>query len=186
MTVAKIRIGRWLMCGLAALPLSACAIPADLLNPDLLTGLGLDVATIIPPQGKIIVAFNNTTAFPAEFMAWESVDPVNFQRSSRNFTVVAQGHEVKNTVLDCPVGAISPGSLGATFTPDAMAAVVLVTDAQGAATVVDVQYAGQPLTSGVAYTCGDVIEISLAETAQGTGTQQQQSFAITVRVIPGR
>jgi hypothetical protein len=181
------RIWRWAVCGLVLLPIGGCGIAADVLNTGFLTGLGLDTATIIPPQGSIIVAFNNTTKFPALFSAWESVDPVNLKRSSKNFSVEADGGQVKNQVLDCPIGAIAPGSLGANFTPEAQAAVVTVTDAQGAVTTTTVDYNGQPLESGIAYACGDVIEITLSQVTQASTTgQAQQSFAITVQVIPGR
>jgi len=187
----KTRLVRGLMLGMMLAPVASCGIPADLLNPGFLVGLGLDPATVIPQQGSVIVAFKNSTTHTATFYAFESVSAIKLGQSSRNFSVDVGPSEVKNEVLDCPVGLISPGELAADFTPDTRAAVVhVVTTAQQTQTQneVDVAYTGDPLTSGSAYTCGDVIEIELSAAAGGTNgqTANQQQFVLTVQVIPGR
>ena len=166
------------LCGLLALPSGGCAILADALDPNLAVMLGLDPATISPQRGTIIVAFDNTTRFAAEFFAFESVEPepADYVVDSRNFSVQVPAGQVRNEVLSCPVGAISPGSLDASFAPQTLA-VQVTTDTE----VTDVEYTGQALQAGTAYSCGDVIEIRLV----ATGTATAQTYSISVRIIPG-
>ena len=72
--------------GVVLLAVGACGIVSDLLAPGLAQEIGLDPASIKPQQGTVIVAFNNTTRYPATFFAYESADAVNLARSSRNFS----------------------------------------------------------------------------------------------------
>lgn len=178
MKVRPNRIGRWLLCGLVLVPAGGCAVVSDVLSPGLLAQLGFDPATIVAPQGTVIVAFNNQTQFPADFFAFESVDARDLTRSSRNFSVHVDPNQVRNEVIDCPVGLISPGSLGATFAISTQAVDVLA--AGGAAA--QVAYAGQPLENGTAFVCGDIIEIRLVAAAGGT-QQQNQAYQLIVQVI---
>ncbi len=185
------RSWRWVILGLMLVPIGGCGVIVDVLNPGLLVDLGLDPATIIPQPGTVIVAFHNTTPYTATFFAYESVDTVDLSQSSHNFSTVVGADEVKNEVLECPVGQIAPGSLAADFTPDTLAAAVrVVTADQQTQTVelVDVEYAGDPLVSGIAFTCGDLVELRLvvATTAADNQGGTQQQFRMVVQVIPGR
>ncbi len=91
---------------------------------------------------------------------------------------------------------LNPGGGSPTVTGsfDFTAAVLTAAGTAGAATTTNGLYQGQPLVSGAAFACGDVIEIRLisaAATTQqaggqtGTGGQAQTQYAIAVRVIPG-
>ncbi len=186
----RIRLWRWLVLGGMLAPLAGCTVLGDLLNTSFLVDLGIDPATVVPSQGTIIVAFKNSTQFAATFSAFESRDALDPTLFSKNFSVEVEGGAVKNEVLDCPVGLVSPGTLGADFAPDtAQAAIVQVVNTgqqQTTVTMEDVAYGGEPLVSGVAYTCGDVISIELQATTTTGQTGNQQQFRLVVQVIPGR
>jgi len=167
-----------LLCGLVVLPLGGCGIITDVFDAGLAAQFGLDPATLRPPQGTIIVAFRNATNVPVTFHAWRSADTADLTRDSRNFSVEVQAGEVGNEVLDCPVGIISPGSLSATYTPDSVGATITSTAA-------DVPYAGPPLVSGQAFSCGDVVEIRISP-GTGGGEDTAAQYVISVRVIPGQ
>ncbi len=173
----------WLAGAVLLLPIGGCTILSDLLAPSLPLQLGLDPSTISPQQGVVLVAFNNTTQFPATFFAFEAANAQNLSASARNFSALVDAGQQQNEVLDCPVGVVAPGSLSATFTPETLAATVAGT-AGTTTTVAQVAYAGPLLEAGHAYTCGDLIEITLSSTG-GTGGAQA-GYAISVRVIPGR
>ncbi len=151
----------------AAGALSGCGLTADVFNPGVFSSFGIDPNTVIPSQGSIIVLFKNSTANTAVFFAFTSKDPLNLTIESRNFSVEVPPNDNRNEVVDCPVGLVSPGTLGADFTPDNIAATVGGTD---------ITYAWS-LISGRDFTCGDVIEVELTDNA---------TFPITVRVIPAR
>lgn len=171
----------WLGGALLVLPLGGCALVSDMIAPSLPLQLGLDPATVTPQQGVVVVAFNNTTQFPAEFYAYEAPNAQNVSSSSRNFSAQVDAGKQQNEVLDCPVGVISPGSLNASFQPDSTAVTVAGTaGTQGV--VATVAYTGPALEVSKAYSCGDLIEIRLS----ATGTTDQPTFAVSVRVIPGR
>lgn len=156
--------------------ISGCAIPLDLLNTGLASNLGFDSFAISPPEGRVIISFNNASGITASFVAAESdsaTDP-----ASNPTDVIANDvvpGEIRNRVLDCPAGVITPGQAGATG--DSVAVVVQVGDG------VDVNYAGAALVPGRDFTCGDVIEIKLVQI--GTGTEAA-NFAVLVQVFPGR
>jgi hypothetical protein len=162
------------------LVVGACGLVSDALAPGLAQQIGLDPASIKPQQGTVIVAFNNTTRYPATFFAYQSADATDLTRSSRNFSADIAAGKVGNEVLDCPVGLISPGSLSSAFAVDTVAATLGGVAGSTAADAI-VGYAGNPVISGSGFSCGDVIEIRLS----GGGTVEAPTFAITVRVIPG-
>ena len=170
-----------LTCGLVLLAGGGCGLVGDLFAPQFAQEFGLDPATIKPQQGTVLVAFDNTTRFPATFFAYESVDAQDLTRSSRNFSADVAAGKVANEVLDCPVGLISPGSLGSNFAVD-RTAVILAGTVGTTATGTTLLYAGNPVISGSSFSCGDVIEIRLS----ATGAADQPVFTVSVRVIPGR
>lgn len=160
--------------------LAGCGVVADLINPDFVTGFGLDAGVVRPSQGIILVAFNNQTRSEAALLAFMSRNANDLTRDSRNILVVVEPRQVRNEVLDCPVGVISPGSLGADFSISSAAALVGGTE---------VTYDGPPVVSGVAFRCGDVVEIRLEEvTGAGTGGEGEANvdYRVTLRVIPGQ
>ena len=165
------------LAGLVLVAAGGCGLLVDFFDPDLAGRLGLDPATVKPQQGTVIVAFANSTRYPAAFNAYWSRDANNLAGYSRNFSVDVPSGNVRNEVLECPVGVVSPGSLDSTFTPSALAVVV-----QAAGEAEEVQYAGPPLISGDGFFCGDVIEIRLS----AIGTGDTATYAVSVRVIRGR
>jgi len=168
----------WWMVVVLLLPVGGCAVLSDLLAPGLALELGLDPRTITGDQGVVLVAFNNTTQFPATFYAFAAINAEDLTAGSRNFSAVVDPGEQQNEALDCPVGALAPGSLDATFQVDTLAATVAGT--AGTETVnAAVAYEGPLLVSGNAFVCGDMIEITLVATGDDT-------FAVSVRVVPGR
>jgi hypothetical protein len=175
------RILGWLAGGVLTLPVAGCALLVDALAPSLPLQLGLDPATIKPQQGVVIVAFNNTTQFPAEFFAYEIANVRDTRTTSRNFSATVEAGQQQNEVLDCPVDRLAPGSLDASFAP-VTTAVNVSGAAGGQAVAATVAYTGPVLEANNAYNCGDLIEIRLSAT--GTGTNP--TFSVAVRVIRGR
>lgn len=169
------RIGPRLLGALALFMVSGCGLVGDLFNEDAVRQLGLDPATVFGEDGTVIVALYNTTRVTADFNAWWSLDASNLTAKSRNFSVEVEGGAVKNEVLQCPIGVISPGSLDANFVASDVA-VVLDSGEQ-------VTYTGPVLLSGSSFLCGDVIEIRLLPIG---GTSDTQEYAVSVRVIRGR
>jgi hypothetical protein len=180
MRTAWERIGCVLAGGVVLLAVGACGLVSDALAPGLAQQIGLDPASIKPQQGTVIVAFNNTTRYPATFFAYQSADATDLTRSSRNFSADIAAGKVGNEVLDCPVGLIAPGSLDSTFNPAGVAA-SLAGVAGSTVALAEVAYFGNSVISGSSFSCGDVIEIRLS----AGGTTEAPTFAITVRVIPG-
>jgi hypothetical protein len=179
MNVAWKRRWIWWIGIVLALPVGGCAVLSDILAPSLPLQLGIDAATITPQEGVVLVAFNNTTPSQATFFAFEAINAQNLSAGSRNFSRLVDGGTQQNEVLDCPVGVVAPGSLSATFEPQTLAATVASTS--GTTTnLTSVQYTGPVLEAGSAFSCGDMIEITLSPTGGQAG------FAITVRVVPGR
>jgi len=174
----------WLTAALLLLPVGGCTVLSDLLAPGLPLQLGLDPRTITGDQGVVLVAFNNTTQFPATFFAFGAQNAQDLTKGSRNFSAVVDAGAQQNEVIDCPVGAIAPGSLSSTFQPQTLAATVVGTSGTTTANAA-VEYAGPLLVSGNAFICGDMIEITLSSTG-ATTTGSQSNFAISVRVVPGR
>ncbi|MBL8880904.1 MAG: hypothetical protein JNG88_17460 [Phycisphaerales bacterium] len=156
--------------------LSGCVLLSDAINPTLLTQVGLDPNTIFPSPGAVIVVFNNQTQFPVLFYAFQAQEPADLAVDATNMSLLVDPATTRNTVLDCPIGVVSPGVLGPTFEPETLAATVF--NGQGT----DVDYLGAALISGRDFACGDVIEIRVTA---GAGGDQQQAFAINVFVLPG-
>jgi hypothetical protein len=175
MTTSRSRWSRLLPL-LCLVPLAGCAVLSDLLAPGLPLQLGLDPATIIPQEGVVLVAYNNTTQSQATFYAFSAVNAQDLTAGSRNFSAVVDAGKQQNEVVDCPVGVVAPGSLDSSFAVQPLAAVVNGTS---------VDYAGPVLTSGDTFVCGDMIEITLSSTG-ATTTGSQATYAISVRVVPGR
>lgn len=171
MVLAQSRLVRRLACGVMLLPLCGCVIVSDLFAPGL-----LPVAST--SQGVIIVAFNNTTRYPAEFIAYEAVDSSDLSRGARVFSLEVGSGEVGNEVLECPVEEISPGGLDESFGRTTNAVIVTTDEGQ-----TQVQYTGPALESPD-FGCGDVIEIRLNSAVTG-GEDGGTEFSLLVRVIPG-
>jgi hypothetical protein len=159
--------------GLLLVP--GCTFLADAFSPAIFTALGLDPGAIFPPRGTVIVVFANQTSYPAAFSAFESVDAQDLSQDSRNFSVQAAANETRNEVLDCPVGLVGPGTLDTSFASD-----LIVARVQTPTGVVDVPY-GFTLTGGTDFVCGDVVEFTLTTTGSG----QNQTFSVGLRVVPG-
>lgn len=186
MRVLKALLGGMMLVGLLT-PVSGCTFVGDFLNEDFVLALGLDPAVFDPPQGVVVVAFENDTNFPATFYAFSSADRTDLTRESRNFSVFVDANSEGNEVLDCPVGVISPGQLDDSFNPSTAGAVAIsgsTTDDEGNVETVEttVGYGGVPLVLGEAFQCGDLIVVRLAEVVSGDDTEYQ----ISIRVQRGR
>lgn len=168
------------MSGLTGL--LGCAIATDLVNPDLIQGLGLDQNVISPPLGTVIVVFQNATTSLATMCVAEvpSSDLSTLQTACHD---VPAG-ETRNYVFDCPVTTIMPGigDTGTDQTATTIAGTAAATVVTGTTAVV-VDYDGSPLRSGLEFNCGDVIQITLIPSA-ATGTNTA-AFAIQVQVLRG-
>ncbi len=177
------RVLWWLLGGVAALPLGGCALGLDLLDPGLPIELGLDPDSFKTQQGVVIVVFNNTTQFPVTFQAFEGVEvgAGDSVSEARNFSIDVNAGEDLNQVLDCPVEVISPGTLAAdsTLTNRGTVAATVFT----ATNVLQIQYVSEPLRSGLAYSCGDVIEFRLVQAGAG---ENEQQYGLVIRVLPGQ
>lgn len=171
------------LSGALLLSLSGCVLLGDLVNENLVTSLGIDPAFIDPAQGVVVVAFDNTTRFPATFYAFSSADRLDLTRDSRNFSVAVDANSQGNEVLDCPVGVISPGELDDSFMPSTDLAATIngtITDDEGNTETVDatVAYGGVPLELGESFQCGDLIIVRLSEVVADTDTTYQISISV--------
>lgn len=163
------------------LPLG-CGFVTDMFNPSFFSSLGLDPNTIVPAKGVVLVSFKNNTDAPAFFVAYQSANALDLTVHSKNFSVQVDPGKSGNQVLECPVALISPGSLGADFKVDDVAAIVAATGG-----TVDVTYTAAALVEGQDYRCGDVIDVELFPVAGAAGGgANNAAYLITVRVIPGR
>jgi len=180
MRLAQMRVWPWLLGGLLLASAGGCAVIADLFDAGLAAEFGIDPATIKPQQGTILVAFVNNTRFTATFYGYKTSSATDLSSGAKNFSAEVAPGEVQNEVLECPIGVVSPGSLGTDFSIDATAA-TLSDVAGGEAAAAVVAYAGTPLVSGSAFSCGDVIEVRLTQVTVG----DQVEFLLSVRVIPG-
>jgi hypothetical protein len=158
---------------IALAPVSGCQIAGDLIDPAFLSAFGFDPETVALPQGRVIVAFNNTSRSDAEFFVTSaSTDLTSTQQASAEVGAGESG----NAVFDCPIGLIFPGTVdGQTVGP-----AVAVATAMG---VVAVPYTGVPIESGRDFQCGDVIEVRLEQIGQGAAAGD---FAIRVTIRAGR
>ena len=150
-------------------PLMGCAMAIDLVSPDFIATLGLDPATVIPSQGRIVIAFKNSTQFTiAECFVSIAVD--NSTSAEDYIRISARdiaANETRTMLADCPVGIILPGSA------------VVQQDAGGPA----VEYGGGAIMCGYDYLCGDVIQVEVVQSGDDTATA---AFSIEVKVIPGQ
>lgn len=176
---------RWMVLvaagGLLVAPLGGCGLVTDVFNPGFASQLGIDPATIFPQRGRVVVAFNNTTRFPASFFAFTARDAVDLSAGARNFSVFVAASQQGNEVLDCPAALVAPGTLAADFSFDNLAALVVVNGE-----LVEVPYDGPALLDGTTYSCGDLIEIRLSAFTLGTGENAEVEFLISVRILRGR
>lgn len=159
-----------LVAGIGMLvPMLGCIVAADVLNPDFLSAVGLDPATVIPSEGRLLVAFQNSTQATADFRALLSEDfSSNAAEQTQVIAIGVAASETRTLVIDCPVGDFLPLE-------------VLVVVSEGAAT--QVQFVGTPLRSGVDFRCGDVIEMSVV---QFTDAEGNVTYRIEAQVLPGR
>jgi hypothetical protein len=160
------------------LPLAGCFFVTDLINPGVLSAVGFDPATIIPPAGRTLVSFVNGTQFEADFVAIATSDPVVTAGTYTRGSAAVPSNETKVIPFDCPVAVIWPGDINEDFTLSP-AAVTVVTDGGD----VELQYTGSALESGRDFVCGDVIEVRLVQVGEGAAADD---FEIRVRVLPGR
>lgn len=171
-------------CGLVMLPLMGCAIGTDLINPALLTQLGLDIATVIPQTGVTIVTFTNSTNRFASFFAVVADDADDLAAGIMELESDVPAGVSRSEAVDCTFESVTFGQADfANFTANTAAAVVI--GAAGGAEAVTVAYLGAPLEMGSDFLCGDVIEAELIEIA-GVGEEQGNVFALRVRVVRGR
>jgi len=184
MTVTKNRVVWGLLATVLLVPLSGCMIAADLINPDFWGQIGIDSALISQPEGTIIVVFNNQTSTTAYFQAFVLPDATDVTRNSRNLAAQVNGGDLRNEVIDCPIELIAPGSLASDYSINTVGATLTVVDDQQTATTVQVEYdTALALQEGVAFQCGDVIEIRLSQTG---AAEAEDQFLLTMSVIPGQ
>jgi hypothetical protein len=169
-----------LAVGCCAASISGCAIGASLLNPDLLVGFGLDPTTVGGSQGKVLIAYSNSTDQLA-IMSAAVIETRNPDGTSegRTFFVRVDPGETVSDVVECPVYSITAGRLD-----ESGATLPLAAEVNPVVMPVQVNFNGAALLEGFDFLCGDVIEIELFETV--TGMDQQQQFAIRVQVLPGQ
>ena len=156
-------------CLATALPLLGCALFTDMLNPDFLSSLGLDPATIISSQGRLVIAFDNATQFTLS-ECFVSVADAPDALTEDFLTVSARdipANETRTRVLDCPVRVVVPGSA--------------TVQQNGSETMVD--YDGAMMLLGDDFLCGDVIEMRVVQSGEDPASAD---FAIMVRVLAGR
>lgn len=167
------------LLGLAGMS-NGCVLATDLINPALLTGLGLDIGTLRPDPGTIILVFVNATGFPVEFHTVVSTDQVDLSKNSKNVTVlVLPDEQNQNEVLDCPVGLVRPGEVTDEFDVETRGAIVY--DGEGNEGT-DVAYEFASLLAQRDYSCGDVIQITLLPVGGGDNAE----YGFQVQVLPGR
>jgi len=146
----------------------------------------LDPGTILPPPGKIVVAFNNQTDRVVRFYAYALEDAQDVGAGFASVSSDVAPGEVRSGAFDCPVAALAPGGVNADFTIDGVGATY---DFGGAAPVA-VTYTGSPAYGERGdFVCGDVIEIQLIQTIVTGGTNEQDNqsaFEFRVQVYPGR
>lgn len=151
-----------------------CQIAADFINPSVYTALGLDPDTVTPPQGRIVVAFNNTTASLATFFVTVANSDLTDLREA---SAEVGGGQTGNAVFDCPIDLVLPGGIA---TGDQGTPAVVVTTAMGN---VVVNYAGVAIEAGRDFQCGDVIEVRLQQVGAGAAAAD---FNIRVTIRAGR
>lgn len=171
--LGKSTIAKLMSLALIVLPLGGCQIAGDLVSPGFLAGIGVDPDSVGGLQGRVVVAFNNTTQFDAQFFVVAAdADLLTFQEASAE----VGGGEAGNAVFNCPVDVLFPGAVTGDANAPAGAAVEVTTPAG----IVPVAYAGVLIESGRDYQCGDVVEIRLVQTGQAA-TAADFNILITIR-----
>jgi hypothetical protein len=176
-------IGRTAMLVATGLALSGggCMIASDVINPAFLTGLGFDPQTVVPPQGRVVVTFQNATDFNASFASAFSRFPYGDDAVIEFMIAENVGpDEERNSVLDCPVAVISPAPDIDQFGEVGVGVAAIVATAEG---VVEVAYNGSPLLNNSDFVCGDVVVIRLLQTGAAGG---ENDFRFQVERLPGR
>ena len=172
------------VCGLLVLPLMGCAVGADLINPALLTQLGLDIATVIPQTGVTIITFTNSTNRFATFFAVIADDADDLTGGLLELESDVLPGTSSSEAVDCTFESATFAQADFdNFTAITAEAVVIA--AVGEEDVVTVPYLGAALVMGRDFLCGDVIEAELIEIA-GVGEEQENDFVLRVRVVRGR
>jgi hypothetical protein len=148
----------------------------DLMNPEFLASLGFDPDTIIRPQGRVVIAFQNSSSGVAEFGA-TLADSLNATEEEFDYVYASgvQPNETRTLVVECSVKVITPG---APFGGSSLA--VIVTSEEAESTLA---YGGDALEEGDDFLCGDVIEIRVIETATDA---ENTGIALQVQVLPGQ
>lgn len=166
---------------LAVIPVggsAGCAVLTDIIDADLARGLGLTDDRVNPTGGVIIVQFrNNTNAVADGHITWTS-NSTTFLTGGDGFNWTNLGPgETSNTVIPCPVGLLTFGEFNDDFTINPIAVEV-----QTAADMVTaVTYTGDVLIGNRDFECGALIEFTVFPVAG-----QENAFAISVEVLPGR
>lgn len=173
-----------LSAGLLLTGVSGCAVFADLLNPALGATLGLPLNTG-QQIGSVIVRLSNTTNETAEMAILISTNQMDPTVGLENQVSNVGPGEAVNHVFDCPIAAIYPAGItnGVGSNQLNTAAATVVADD---GTLTDVMYTGGPVTDGVVFECGDVVEIRLVPSTTTDNTDNTMSaFDIVVEVFKG-
>ena len=170
-------------CATLLLSLAGCAMVTDLINPSFLSTLGVDPATVIRPQGRVVIAFQNSTVATVDFGATVA-SSLTALESSTDYVYARDvaPNETRTMVVDCPAPVIMPiAPIGGTMAT----AIGQGAEVEGS-TVEDttfvVVYAGAALEEGRDYECGDVVEVRVLQ----TGDVEELETSIRVQVLPGR
>jgi hypothetical protein len=172
-------------CLVTVLPLLGCALFTDMLNPDFLSALGVDPATVIRPRGVVVIAFKNSTIATTDFGASVASSLATLETDPQYVYARDVGpNETRTMVVDCPVGVIAPS---APIEGNVATAVGEGTQTSGQTTeavTFSLVYMGSPLVAGSDFDCGDVVEVRVVQT--GGGADGAIVVTLEVRVLAGR
>jgi hypothetical protein len=174
MSGKSLRLLSLLVCAAVAAPIMGCAVAADLVNPAFLSAFGFDPEVILPSDGTIVVAFVNGSMNTTRFYAYSLSEP-DLLSGARNIVVDVEPGDTRFMVLDCPVGAFSPGSVvEGTVQNLALLTLPVGTDS------IQFEWQGDVLIGGADFRCGDVIEVASA------AGDELVELGFIVTVVPGR
>ncbi|TWT39934.1 hypothetical protein RAS1_43240 [Phycisphaerae bacterium RAS1] len=164
----------------ASLPVggtAGCTVLTDFLDADLARGLGLTDTRVNPTGGVIIVQFRNNTNQVATAHATWTTNTAVFTTGGDgfNWNNIGPG-DTSNTVIPCPIGLLTFGEFNDDFTINPVAVELRLGD-----TVTAVTYAGDILVGNSDFECGALIEMTVFPIVG-----QENAFAISVEVLPGR
>jgi hypothetical protein len=165
----SIRFVALMTCITLAAPIIGCVFAADLVNPAVLSSLGLNPASFAPTRGVVVLAFVNDSTVPTRFYAY-SLGTAGDLSTASNLVVDVEPSDVRFMALDCPVDAFSPGNV-------ADAAVVATAVLQTDTEAFEFAWEGDVLVAGADFQCGDVIELRQFN---------DLSAGYLLTVIPGR